>query len=176
MSIRSPRWWIYSVSLAFAVAASIWVTVHGPRSVVAAAPVVHVSLPKGPMHVKTTPSKLEIPVREFPEPALAGEYHDPFSPTSAGVPPPAPPAIPPPSSPPPPPTAPPLPFSYRGILTDNEGSWIVQLARGNEYLLVGRGELIDSTYRLDDLKNDELVFTYLPMSVAQTLSISPDPP
>jgi hypothetical protein len=55
---------------------------------------------------------------------------------------------------------------------DSEGAWIVQLARGNDFLLVGRGDIVDSTYRLDDLKNDELQFTYLPMSVAQSLSIS----
>jgi hypothetical protein len=75
-----------------------------------------------------------------------------------------------------PPTVPPLPFAYRGILTDGDGSWLVQLARGNDFLLVGRGDVIDSTYRLEDLKNDELLFMYLPMSAAQTLPISPAPP
>jgi hypothetical protein len=172
MSAPSPRWWIYSASLIFAVGASIWVTMRGPRNVVAAAPVARATPSKVPLQLGVVSSGLEIPVRDFPEPALAGQIRDPFSSATASAQPSAPtPAVPSPGSRPPPPTVPPLPFSYRGILTDSEGIWIVQLARGNEYLLVERGEVIDSTYRLDDLKNDELIFTYLPMSVAQTLPI-----
>jgi hypothetical protein len=115
-------------------------------------------------------------VRQFPEPGPTDQYRNPFSP-------PTPKAAAPPLSPitqrvlpPPPATAPPLPFTFRGVLTDGEGSWIVQLARGNEFLLMGRGEIIDGTYRLDDLKNDELIFTYLPLSIVQTLSTASTEP
>jgi len=176
MRPQSTRWWIYSVSLIVAVAASIWVTVRSPTNVIAATPLTHTAPVKFEQRVDTRPSSLDIPVREFPEPALTTQFHDPFAtplPTASPV---APAVAPTPVSPPPPPTAPPLPFVYRGILTASDGSWIVQLARGNEFLLVGRGELIDSTYRLDDLKGDELIFTYLPMSLVQSLSITSDQP
>jgi hypothetical protein len=168
----SPRWWFYSISLIFAVAASVWVTVRGPKTVIAAAPITREAFIQTPRRAVAAPSILEIPIREFPEPALTEQTRDPFNTALADAPPPPIAALPTPVPHPSPPTVPPLPFSYRGMLTDDEGQWIVQLARGHEFLLAGPGDLIDSTYRLDNLENDELTFTYLPMSAAQALSIS----
>ena len=175
MNALSRRWWMYSILLVFSIAASIWVTVRGARTVSAATPSVSRMPAKVLPPVTEIPSALEIPVREFPQPAPTSQYRDPFSIA-------APKAAPPPPQaalrvlPPPPPTVPPLPFTFRGMVTDETGAWIVQLARGNEFILMGRGEIIESTYRLNDIKNDELVFTYLPLSVDQTLSTALTPP
>jgi hypothetical protein len=170
MNALSRRWWMYLFLLVFSIAASIWVTVRGPRTVSAATASASPMMAKSLPQIAKNSSALEIPVRYFPEPAPTSQYRDPFSaPTPKAAPPP-------PTQaaqrvlPPPPPTAPPLPFTFRGILTDEQGTWIVQLARGNEFILMGRGEIIDATYRLNDFKNDELFFTYLPLSVDQTLS------
>lgn len=93
--------------------------------------------------------------------------HDPFAPKTWIVyaPPPAPIAPP----PPPAPTVPPLPFRYVGMLQDTKGHWSVQLDRGGQTLIAGKGEIIDDQYRLDDMKDGQLSLTYLPMNARQTL-------
>jgi len=176
MNYKSLRWWIYSASLLLAITASIWVTVRGPTTVAAVAQIAPRFVPEKLHRINVTRSVLDIPIREFPERAITDQYRDPFDTATVSVAPAVPATGPARVLPPPPPTVPPLPFAYRGILTDGDGSWLVQLARGNDFLLVGRGDVIDSTYRLEDLKSDELLFIYLPMSTAQTLSISPAPP
>jgi hypothetical protein len=176
MDALPRRWWMYSFLLVFSIAASIWVSVRGPRSVSAATPIASLIIVKPPPPAAKMSSTLEIPVREFPEPAPTEQYRDPFSTPPQNATPAPPPQAPPQLMPPSPPTAPPLPFTFRGVLTDGEGAWLVQLARGNEFILMARGEIIDATYRLDDLKNDELFFTYLPLSLVQTLSTASTQP
>jgi hypothetical protein len=167
------RWSIYSSLLLLTAAASVWVTVNGKGNP-AVSPVV--TIPRA-IAIKVASgtidqSPLVIPVREFPERALAEQTRDPFS-TAIAVEPPKvvqqqqsrPSAAPQPRA-----VAPSLPFTYRGMLMDSDGTWIVQLARGGNYLLASPGEIIDSTYRLDDMQNNELQFTYLPLSTPQILN------
>ena len=172
MNSMSRRWWMYLFLLIFSIAASIWVTVRGPRSVSAATPIAPPREKRTAAPTTRVAPSLQILVREFPEQALTGQYRNPFSvpmqKASAAAPPPPQAALR--DLPPSPATAPPLPFTYRGVILDGEGAWIVQLARGNEFILMGRGETIDATYRLDDFNSDELYFNYLPLSIVQTLS------
>ena len=127
---------------------------------------------------KLLPQGLALPTNRFPELSITEQLRDPFAAPARKqetyVPP-----------PPPPvrkaeaaakPTVPPLPFTYRGILTDSDGAWLVQLGEGNDYLLAGPGEIIDSTYRLDALNEDELRFTYLPLATVQILTLPPSQP
>jgi hypothetical protein len=71
-------------------------------------------------------------------------------------------------APPPPPEPPPLPFKYLGQLAE-AGRKLVFLAAGERNLVVGAGDVIDGLYRIDAIGTDELMLTYLPMNVQQTL-------
>jgi len=71
-------------------------------------------------------------------------------------------------APPPPPRPPPLPFKYLGQLAE-AGRTLVFLTAGDRNLVVGTGDVIDGLYRIDAIGTDELMLTYLPMNVQQTL-------
>lgn len=91
-------------------------------------------------------------------------------------PPPQPPAPPPPPPPPPaPPQAPPLPFKYWGKLDESAERTVWYLGRGEQLLVVGRGDVIDATYRVDGLEGGQLRFTYLPLGTQQALPLGKAP-
>jgi len=70
--------------------------------------------------------------------------------------------------PPPPPEPPPLPFKYLGQLSE-AGRKQVFLAAGDRNLVVSAGDVVDGLYRIDAIGTEELMLTYLPMNVQQTL-------
>ena len=70
--------------------------------------------------------------------------------------------------PPPPPQAPPLPFAYVGRLVEDTDTTVF-LAQGERNLVVKPGEVIDNTYKLEEVGERSLVLTYLPLSQKQTL-------
>jgi len=70
--------------------------------------------------------------------------------------------------PPPAPVAPPLPFVYMGTVEDN-GRVTIYLAKGDRPYSVAVGDTIEGTYRVESLEGGQIVFTYLPMSLKQTL-------
>jgi hypothetical protein len=72
--------------------------------------------------------------------------------------------------PPPPPQAPPLPFIYMGRL-DEEQNTTVFLTAGDRNLVVKPGDLIDNTYKIEQVTESTVVLTYLPMNQRQTLAI-----
>lgn len=74
--------------------------------------------------------------------------------------------------PPPKPTAPPLPFAYMGKLQE-EGSArvVVYLSQGDRAYSVSAGDVIDNTYRVDSIDATQIVMTYLPLTIKQTLPI-----
>jgi hypothetical protein len=77
-------------------------------------------------------------------------------------------ALPPP--PPPPPQAPPLPFVYMGRLSEDE-STTVFLTAGDRNLVVKPGDVIDNTYKVEQVTDSAVVLTYIPMNQRQTLAI-----
>ena len=86
-------------------------------------------------------------------------------------PPPPPPAPPPP--PPPPPTAPPLPFTFIGMLERGTAKPEAFLAKADALLVVSVGDVLDNnTYRVETLTPNEVVMTYLPLNIRQTLLAS----
>jgi len=100
---------------------------------------------------------------------------DPFAGKTWYVPPPPPP---PPPAPPAPivqevirPSAPPLPFSYMGRMVEDDGHVVVYLAQGSRALSVSIGDTIDNIYHIDSLSSGQLVLTYLPLGIRQTLNI-----
>lgn len=80
-----------------------------------------------------------------------------------------------PAPPPPPaaPVAPPLPFSFVGLLEKGGARPQAFLAKGESLLVVGVGDVIDNnTYRVDSLAPQQIVLTYLPLNTVQTLQTS----
>jgi len=76
----------------------------------------------------------------------------------------------PPPPPPPPPQAPPLPFIYMGHLAEDQ-STTVFLTAGDRNLVVKPGDVIDNTYKVEQVTDSAVVLTYLPMNQRQTLAI-----
>lgn len=72
--------------------------------------------------------------------------------------------------PPPPPPPPPVPFSYIGRLAEG-GATTVFLAAGDRNLVVRAGDVIDNTYKVEEIGQSVLVLTYLPQNVKQTMPI-----
>jgi hypothetical protein len=70
----------------------------------------------------------------------------------------------------PPPQAPPLPFAYIGRLSEDRDTTVF-LAMGERNLVLKPGDVIDNTYKLEEITDGAVVLTYLPLSQRQTLSI-----
>lgn len=71
-----------------------------------------------------------------------------------------------PAAPPPPPP----PFTYLGRLAEG-GQSTVFLAHGDRNLVVQVGDVIDNTYKVEEIGPTLLVLTYLPQNLKQTMSI-----
>jgi hypothetical protein len=95
---------------------------------------------------------------------------DPFQKLSFAPPPVV--AAPPPPAPPSAPRAPPLPFTFIGLLEQGGGKPAAFLARGEDLIVAAAGDVLDHTYRVDSLTPTEIVFTYLPMNERQTIALA----
>lgn len=76
----------------------------------------------------------------------------------------------PPPPPPPAPTAPPFPYVLMGSQRDG-GEITLFVMLGERNYILHQGDVIDTNYRLDEIKNGVAVFTYLPLHQKQTLQI-----
>lgn len=148
-----------AVALAYAFAPSedeVVVTPRGPaRSVVTEAP-----------RSDTTPS---LSTAARPDIPLAGSG-DPFTAASFVPPPPPAPVVVPP--PPPPPKAPPLPFTFVGLLESGAEKPAAFLAHGDALLVVSAGEVVENDYRIESLSPTEVVLMYLPLKERQKLNVT----
>jgi hypothetical protein len=68
------------------------------------------------------------------------------------------------------PVAPPLPYRYFGRMTE-DGRTLVFLQRGERTYTVSPGDVLDGQYRVDAIKPDGVLFTYLPLKQKQALPI-----
>ncbi|EUJ10014.1 hypothetical protein Meth11DRAFT_0824 [Methylophilaceae bacterium 11] len=73
-------------------------------------------------------------------------------------------------APPPPPVAPPSPFTYMGKLDDGPKGTQIFLMANNKVYTVAKGEQVDAFWRLDGEDANQLLFTFLPLNLPQTLS------
>ncbi len=81
-------------------------------------------------------------------------------------------APPPPPAPPPAPVAPPLPFTFVGLLEKGAAKPQAFIAKGDSLLVVSAGDTLDNnTYRVDTLTAQQIVITYLPLNTPQTLNL-----
>jgi hypothetical protein len=76
----------------------------------------------------------------------------------------------PPPPPPPKPTAPPLPFKYLGKLVEDERT-LVFLVRDDRNFIVRAGDTIEGTYRVDEIAEQSMTFTFLPLKERQVLAL-----
>jgi hypothetical protein len=82
---------------------------------------------------------------------------------------------PPPPAPPPAPRAPPLPFTFVGLLEKGAPQPSAFLARGEDLIVASAGDVLDRTYRVESMTATEIVFTYLPLNERQTIALAGGP-
>ncbi len=70
----------------------------------------------------------------------------------------------------PPPQAPPLPYTYLGMLDSDDGRTVF-LEQQDRSLAAHKGDVLDGAWRLDEATDARIVFTYLPLDRQQSLSI-----
>ena len=69
-----------------------------------------------------------------------------------------------------PPAAPPIPFKYIGKYYD-QGGLVIFLNFNGKNLIVKSGDIIQQTYRIEEVKPPILTMTYLPMDIKQIINI-----
>lgn len=160
------RWIVLIVLLTLALTAAAWVRDSGkqPEGDVVEAPARNARVMRAP----ATSSVERVALEKLRNHGLDDNNGDPFAPRSWQKPEPrrAPGAADP--GPPPPPTAPPLPFVYLGRLASEEDN-AVFLALGERNLVVHEGDIVDSTYRVDQLAETQVTLTHLPTGIRQIL-------
>jgi len=87
-----------------------------------------------------------------------------------GPPPPPPPPVLPKGYKPPPPPPPPLPFRAIGKLEDGAAVTAFLLG-GDRTYAVRPGDMIDSSYRVEEVTPRHVIFTFLPLKIRQELSL-----
>ncbi|MGF6109137.1 hypothetical protein [Pseudomonas frederiksbergensis] len=68
------------------------------------------------------------------------------------------------------PSAPPMPFQFVGKLHDRSDLQVF-LQSGEKIYVVRKGDVIDDTWRIEGISEVELSLVYLPLHLAQTLSV-----
>lgn len=71
---------------------------------------------------------------------------------------------------PPAPSAPPLPFAYLGRIEEG-GVTLVFLSQQDRNYVAKPGDVLEGVYRLEEVKQREVIFTYLPLHTTQSLPI-----
>jgi hypothetical protein len=94
-----------------------------------------------------------------------------FSAQSWYVAPPAPPPAPVVYQAPPAPTAPPLPFAFMGSYKAEGGGSTYFLTAGDRVYDVKVGDTLDNTYSVDGVKSGQLLLTYMPLKIQQSLAV-----
>jgi hypothetical protein len=108
---------------------------------------------------------VDIDLAKLERPASNAPQGDPFGPRSFA--PPSPPAR---AAAAEKPSAPPLPFTYIGRLTQ-DGVTEVYVTRGDELISIAAGRNIDAEYRVDAISESRIAFTYLPLKTKQSLEL-----
>ncbi|MEK6663610.1 MAG: hypothetical protein AABY73_07055, partial [Pseudomonadota bacterium] len=68
------------------------------------------------------------------------------------------------------PAPPPMPFIYMGKLLE-EGKLTVFLTKQDRYYAVKAGDTLDGAYRVERVDAQQVLFTYLPLNMQQTLTL-----
>lgn len=73
------------------------------------------------------------------------------------------------AAPPPKPVAPPFPYLYMGRLSE-DGVRTAFFMKGSRVLPVKAGDVVDAAYRVDEMTEQQMTLTYLPLN--ETLSVA----
>lgn len=76
--------------------------------------------------------------------------------------------------PPPAPSAPALPFRFLGRLDDSQAVQVF-LQQGDRLHSVRVGDVIENTYRVERIQAAQMILTYLPLQVSQSLPVGSEP-
>lgn len=74
--------------------------------------------------------------------------------------------------PPPPPQPPPLPFKYLGRWVEG-GKQTLFLAQGEQPIPIKSGQVLSADWRVDEITDRTVVFTYLPLNMQSILGFTP---
>jgi hypothetical protein len=69
-----------------------------------------------------------------------------------------------------PPEPPEFPFDYLGVWRE-QGVEIVFFSLGDQLLRVRQGDMLQKAWRLDQISQQQLVFTYMPLKMTKTMRI-----
>jgi hypothetical protein len=86
------------------------------------------------------------------------------------LPPPPPPPPPPPAVAAKPPEPPRIPFDFLGVIGGRGMTRQVLLAKGDQLFIAKQSDVLESTYRIDNITDERIEMTYLPLKVRQFLS------
>ena len=79
-----------------------------------------------------------------------------------------------PPPPPPKPVAPPFPYAYMGKLLE-DGVLTAFFTQGNRVIPVQAGDTVDAVFRVDQMTNQNMKLTYLPLNQTQELVLGNTP-
>lgn len=74
------------------------------------------------------------------------------------------------SEPPPAPTAPPFPYKFLGKMIQDASSIKLFLSKGDHVYTVNPGEVLDDIYRFDEIGENAIQVTYLPLGTKQKVA------
>ena len=66
---------------------------------------------------------------------------------------------------------PPPPFTFLGAFEATGGKRVLYIVEGDKVHAVSEGETVNELYQVEAVGADEMVFTYLPLKLKQTLSL-----
>ncbi len=67
------------------------------------------------------------------------------------------------------PQAPPLPMTLLGLYTEGNRK-VAYMVRDDRVILAGEGDMVDQQYKVEKITGDDVVLTYLPLGIQQTLN------
>ena len=162
-----PRRWLVLYGALFAtVAAAVWPRADDGAALEVVAPVARSSeAAPGGKPVTAVAAALPELGERLERPRADKEVENLFGPTSWI--PPAPKVAP---VMPEPPTAPPFPYASAGSLADKDGPMVVFMKQ-NQHFIVRRGDVLESTYRIDEIQPRSVTVTYLPLNLQQVVPL-----
>ena len=69
------------------------------------------------------------------------------------------------------PTVPPFPFEFKGKIMEEGEKTAVFLNKQGKSFIVREGDVLDKTYSVDEVNPPEMILTYLPSNIKQTIQI-----
>ena len=162
----SRRGWILGVLLCATLAATVWVSLGDTATDAPEPALAAPEAPRLPSRREAASDTPRLHLDRLSRRVTADPTQNAFANRSWVTPPP-----PVQEAPPAPPTAPALPFTYMGKMQEGEsGPVTVYLVQGEQAYSVKKGDVIDKTYRVESITADQIVMTYLPMAIKQTLT------